>query len=97
MKFFKWFILTKERAKIIANTAEKLGWNNGLKEGYKHGHTRGYKEGYETGRLYERNPELFNMNYFTYLREIGYYNGSVNNITKLKTDIPQIFKEAFNE
>ena len=89
------FLMTKSKLKNIVRMAEKLGWNNGLKEGYGAGHTRGYKEGFETGRLYERSPELFGMNYLTYLDELEYRGWTTN--STMKTNIPLVIREAFNE
>lgn len=93
MNFLKWFITTTQHLKIMLRIANKLGWDDGLTEGYENGHTRGYKEGFETGRLYERSPELFGMNYLTYLNEIAPPGG----MTLIETDIPQMIREAFNE
>lgn len=99
------FLMTSGHLKRIVDKAKKMGFDDGRVDGYGAGHTRGYKQGFETGRLYERSPELFGMNYFTYLREIGQLTEAhIDNAPDLfyrfmkpQTDIPPVFKEAFDE
>ena len=93
--------MTTGHLKRIVDKAKKMGFDDGRAGGYGAGHTRGYKEGFEVGRLFERSPELFGMNYLTYLDEIE-SNRLARKIDKElmslpDTDIPQIIREAFNE